>query len=115
MKAAAGWKEDMALQGEWLVLPYFRDLVHRVAKWLRLEGTSGDCLVQPPSQSRIIYSRFPWNCVQLGFEYLKGWRLQNHSMQFGSVSNHPHIRSFFLHCERISCVSTCVCCILSCH
>lgn len=28
MKAEIGCKEDITLQGEWPILPYFRDLVH---------------------------------------------------------------------------------------
>lgn len=42
-----------------------------ITEWLRLEGTSGRLLVQPPCQSR---SPRALDCIQKNFEYLQRWR-----------------------------------------
>lgn len=41
----------------WLVIKYENKSWNHRLKWLRLEVTFGNCLVQPPAQSRVNYSR----------------------------------------------------------
>lgn len=48
-----------------------------ITELLRLEGTSGDHLVEIPSSEQGQLQKVALCHVQLGFEYCQGWRLHN--------------------------------------
>lgn len=60
----------------------------RKIEWLRLEGTSGSHLIQPPCSSKVTCSQLP--SIQTAFEYLQGWRLHNLPGQPMPVLIHSH-------------------------
>lgn len=49
---------------------------HNITIWLRLSGTSGDCLVHCPGSSQGQLDWAAQELVQMDFEYLQDWRLQ---------------------------------------
>lgn len=60
----------------------------RTTEWLRLAGTSGGRLVQPPAQAHFEF--VAQDCVQMVFECLQGWGLYNLPDQPAPVLHHPH-------------------------
>lgn len=65
----------------------------RITKWLRWDGTSGDCLVQPPllKQGQPEQSALG-SVLWSGFGYLHAQRLHNFPEQFNPLFDHPHSR-----------------------
>lgn len=58
----------------------------------KLEGISGDCLVQSPHSKQGQWQPAAQGCVLLEFGYLSWWRLHNLSGQFVPVFDQPHIK-----------------------
>lgn len=86
--------------------------LHQLTEELRLEGFSGDQLVQPPPQSEVHWSRL--------LRALSRWLLRTSkdrgfTGQLVPVPDHSHKWSYFLDLSSISCISTCACCLLSCY
>lgn len=104
--------DDLYSPHDWstvIVLPCIQKLCacnlvhHRIAESLRLECTSGELLIQHPSQSRVSESSLIRNvCVQSGFEYLQGWRLSSLSGQPVTMFDHAHQRKAFFLFNQIS-------------
>lgn len=83
---------------------------HRITVQLKLEGTSGDCRVQPAWSKQGQLEQVTQVCVQSGFEYihLQGWSLHHLSGQPLPVFDHSQNKkscflifwwnnSYFLH------------------
>jgi len=70
-------------------------LFHRITEFLRLEGTSGDCLLQPHHSKQGQPEQVSQDLAQSGTEYLYGWRLHSLSMQPVPVIHNPLNREVF--------------------
>lgn len=60
-------------------------LYYWITVWLRLEGASAGYLVQPPLLKKGHLEPGSQDCVQMGFDCLRGWRLHNVSGQHVAV------------------------------
>lgn len=77
-----------------------RLLLWWITMWLRLEGISGGCQVQPACSSRVILEHLAQVCVVTASEYLQGWRLHHLPEQPQSVPGHSQREKMFLHVQR---------------
>lgn len=78
----------------------------KVTEKLRLEGTSWDCLPQPPSSKQHQLEQVAQGQVQSGFRYSQGWICHNISWQPVPVFAQPSRKKrFFLCLIGIFCVS----------
>lgn len=87
---------------------------HRITVQLKLDGTSGDCLVQPAWSKQGQLEQVTRVCVQSGFEYihLKGWSLHHLSGQPLSVFDHSQNKKVVFLCfDGITCISSCALCL----
>lgn len=57
---------------------------------MRLEGTSSDHLVYPPSSKQRQLQQVAHGCVQTDFAYIRRWRIHNLSVQLVSVFDDLH-------------------------
>lgn len=73
----------------------------KIKEWLRLEETSGDHLFQALLKQRRL-QQVTQGCVQLGLEYLQGWKLLNFDEESGLVFDHSNCKVIF---TRISWIS----------
>ena len=91
---------------------------HRNTEWLRLEGTSGGCLVQLSFSGRAIWSRMPMTMSR--HKYVQRGRLHNLSGLPVPVLSPSQWKSVFLFWDGETLppnpsVSVCAHCLLSCH
>lgn len=84
----------------------------KIEEWLRLEETSGDHLLQALLKERHL-QQVTQGCVQLGLEYLQGWKLLSFDEESGLVFDHPnckkslpYIHQNFLNFSLCSCPRT---------
>jgi len=87
-KVEASWNHFQILSLEHTVC--FPLSVYRITDWLRLEGTSGCHLVQPPLLKQGHLEPVVQDHVQTAFEYVQRWRLYNLSGQSMPVLSHLH-------------------------
>lgn len=91
---------------------------HRITVQLRLEGTSGDCWVQPAWSKQGQLGQVTQVWVQPGFEniHLQGWSLHHLSGQPLPVFDHfQNKKVVFLCFDGIICVSSCALCLRCLH
>lgn len=90
--------------------------IHRLTQQLRLAGTSRGQPIQPPLLRQCQLEQGAQDHVHLGFEYLHRWRHHSLSQQLVTALDRLHsTKRVFLHSNRISCISVCAYCCLSCH
>lgn len=82
--------------------------VHIVTEWLRLEGTCGGRLVQPPCTSKATQEPIAQDCAQTAFECLQRYRLHNLLGQPGEMLSHLHSEKGLPGVQREPPVSQCV-------
>lgn len=100
-----------------LVLSWAACKIHdfpRITEQLKLEGTSGDCLVQPAWSKQGQLEQVTQVCVQSGFEYihLQGWSLHHLSGQPLPVFDHSQNKKVVFLCfDGITPISLCALCL----